>query len=159
MSHNNIVVPVYYNGVADNNQAVEFKYNTEILSLEPVNNNIMVAFSNETKIACIISDGYFNPNEPIAYVTLDNSATSFNATNVKFYGNEAENISYKFNFNTQQHSNLLSKNMPNPAVNYTEFNIEIPENGNYKISISDNSGNTIKILANEYLNAGNINYI
>ena len=119
----------------------------------------MVAFSNETNIATIISDGYFNPNEPIAYVTLNNNATSFEATNVRFYGEDADNVSYKFNFFNQTHDNLLSNAMPNPAETSTEILVNIPENGHYSLTISDVNGNIVKVITNEYFNQGNVNFI
>jgi hypothetical protein len=91
----NVVLPVYFNGIADNNQSVVFKYNADILNLESNNPNVVTAYCNDNKTVCIVSTGYFNPNTPIAYITLDNSVKSFDATNVKFYAEPAANVSYK----------------------------------------------------------------
>jgi len=153
-----ITIPVYFNGVADNNQAVEFKYNHDILNIEPVNSNVMVAHSNDTRIAAIISHGYFNPTEPIAFITLDNSANSFTATNVQFFGEKAEDVHYKFGHNNSINDDLLSNAMPNPAVNSTDFQVNITQNGYYKLYISDVNGNVVKVISTGMITPGIHNF-
>jgi hypothetical protein len=114
----------------------------------------MVAFSNDTKIAAIISNGYFNPNDPIAYITLDNNATSFNATNVMFFGEKTDDVLYKFGHNSSINDNILSNAMPNPADYSTYFQANITQNGFYKLYISDNNGNVVKVIYNGILTQG-----
>ncbi|MCL2039520.1 MAG: T9SS type A sorting domain-containing protein [Bacteroidetes bacterium] len=140
----NVVLPIYYNGVADNNQSVKFNFNAEVVNIESANSNVMVEFSNNTKTAVIISNGYFNPNNPIAYVTLSNDVNSFDATNVRFYGEDADNVSYKLANGSSIFDNNSLSNNPNPATTYTDITVNIPVTGNYKLVIYDNSGNLVK---------------
>lgn len=150
----NIVLPIYYNGVVDNNQSVKFNFNTEVVNIVGSNSNVMVEFSNNTKTAVIISNGYFNPNNPIAYVTLSNDVNTFDATNIRFYGNEVDNVSYKLaNGNSIFNNNSLSNN-PNPATNSTDITVNIPVAGNYKLVIYDNNGNLVKEFANADFEVG-----
>ena len=149
----NIVLPIYYNGVADNNQSVKFDFNTEVVNIERANSNVMVEFSNDTKTAVIISNGYFNPNNPIAYVTLSNNVNSFDATNVRFYGEDAENVSYKLATGVSFDNNSLSST-PNPANSFTYITVNIPVAGNYKLAIYDDNGSLVKRIANSNFEVG-----
>ena len=153
----NIKLPIYYNGAADNNQAVKFNFNTDVVNIESANSNVMLEFSNDTKTAVIISNGYFNPNNPIAYVTLPNDVNTFEANNVRFYGNDVENVSYKLSSENVINNNSLSNN-PNPASIYTEITVNIPETGTYKLAIYDNNGNLVSEIANSEFEIGVYNF-
>jgi hypothetical protein len=154
----NIILPIYYNGVADNNQAVKFNFNANVVNLESANSNVLVEYSNDTKTAVIISNGYFNPNNPIAYVTLPNDVNTFEAKNVRFYGEDVENVSYKLASSNAINNNSLS-NTPNPAVNYTEISVNIPVAGTYKLVVYDNNGNFVSEVANSDFEIGTYNFI
>ena len=152
-----IVLPIYFSGVADNNQSISFNYDCDILDMEGANGNVMVSFDNNTKKAVIVSDGYFNTDSPVAYVTLPATTNSINATKVKFYGEKVEDVSFdlnKYALNTAQNSVIA----PNPATNYTELTTDIPENGHYKLTVTDATGMIVNTLLNEYLTAGTITH-
>jgi hypothetical protein len=154
-SNNEIVVPIYFNGIAENSQSAVFNLNANIISLESANSDVFVDFA--TNRAVIVADGYFVPNTPIAYLTMENIA-SIEATDVRFDGQDASDVSYKLN-SAENHfaDNLLAQNSPNPVVNHTTFEITIPETGNYSLVIYDVRGNVVKEIANGNFTA-NDNY-
>jgi hypothetical protein len=156
--NNNIVLPIYYNGVVDNNQSVKFNFNTDVINIEGANSNVLVEFSNDTKTAVIISDGHFNPNNPIAYVILADDVNIFEASNVRFYGEDVDNVSYKLVSDNVLGSNSLSNN-PNPVTNYTNILVNIPVAGTYRLAVYDNSGNLISEIANSDFEVGTHNFI
>jgi len=148
----NIILPIYYNGTVDKNQAVKFNFNTDVVNIEQANANVKVEYSNNTKTAVIISDGSFSPNMPIAHITLPKNVSTFEATNVRFYGEKTDNVSYKL-ATGKINNNILSCS-PNPATTFTEIKVNIPVGGTYRIAVYDNNGNLINEVANSNFEIG-----
>jgi len=154
-SNNQVVIPIYFNGIAENAKSAVFNLNTNIINFESANSDVFVDFA--TNRAVIVADGYFAPNAPIAYLTVENIA-QIEATDVRFDGQDASDVSYKLG-SAENHfvDNMLAQNSPNPVVNHTTFEITIPETGNYSLMIYDLSGNVVKEIANGNFTA-NANY-
>jgi hypothetical protein len=53
---------------------------------------------------------------------------------------------------------LLLQNSPNPFTSNTNIIVNVVEDGNYTLTVYDISGNRIKVLANQYLSAGQYLY-
>ena len=145
-SNDEIVIPVYFNGIAENSQSAVFNLNANIINLESANSDVFVDFSANR--AVIVADGYFAPNTPIAYLTVENVA-QIEATNVRFDGEDASDVSFKLNAeNCSCTNNFILQNLPNPVINHTAFEVNIPETGNYSLVIYDLNGNVVKEIAN-----------
>jgi flagellar hook assembly protein FlgD len=67
-------------------------------------------------------------------------------------------VSYKWGYNANTANDILGQNAPNPVTSSTEIEVDIPENGTYKLTISDNNGNIVKVIANGQFNAGKTNF-
>jgi len=151
-SNNEVVIPIYFNGIAENAQSAVFNLNANIVNLESASSDVLVDFA--TNRAVIIADGYFAPNTPIAYLTVENTSEIL-ATDVRFDGKNAADISFKLNAVENDFvNNLLAQNSPNPVVNTTTFEFTVVEAGNYSLVIYDLSGNVVKEIANGYFTVG-----
>jgi hypothetical protein len=155
---NNVLrVPVYFNGLTNDPQSTSFNYDKEIIGIENANINVMSDFSNDTKTAVIIADATVRTDAPIAYLLLDKNTTELNATNVRFNGNDAEDVSFKLANSTELNSKYIA-NSPNPVTNNTTFDVNIPESGNYRVAIYDMKGNLVKTIANGFFNATSVQF-
>lgn len=155
-SANTYKVPVYVNGIV--NGAVSSRFtlnNVDIINVEPANADVFVDFSNETKIVVLAGEGYFNANEPVAYVTVNTENNELVANEVRYDGENVSNIVKKLNNNVELDGfDVLAQNMPNPVTNYTTFIVNLEADGNYSLVITDMLGNVVKTIQNGNMKAG-----
>jgi hypothetical protein len=156
---NTITIPVYFNGLAEDAQSASFYLNTDIVDFTSANADVLVDYSNDTKKAVIVADGYFNPSTPVAYLTINGDVNDVFASKVKFNGEYTDDVEYNLAKTTSAiNANYLAQNSPNPVVSSTSFNVTIPEAGNYRLAVYDLNGNVVKVIADGWMEATAYNY-
>lgn len=163
VDNNTYKVPVYLNGNGQFSSLISSKFNVsgEIVNFESANPDVLVSFSNDTKTAVVVGDGSFNSNTPLAYLTIKTDDNVLVARNVRFIGNDVENVQANLkatSVTTLNEFDILAQNVPNPVSNATTFTVTIKEAGSYKLMVSDILGNVVKTIANNYMTEGTTSY-
>ncbi len=159
INENTYQFPVFLNGYLNGNVASKFEINGKILNVESniFDDKFLLDFSND--ILVFAGSGEFEKSIPLAYVTFTTSDEELNLSNVTFNDNSLSNQNYKLPVDNNVLGNeLLLQNSPNPFTSNTNIIVNVVEDGNYTLTVYDISGNRIKVLANQYLSAGQYLY-
>jgi len=159
INENTYKFPVFLNGYLNGNVASKFEINGKILNVESniFDDKFLLDFSND--ILVFAGSGEFEKSIPLAYVTFTTSDEELNLSNVTFNDNSLSNQNYKLPVDNNVLGNeLLLQNSPNPFTSNTNIIVNVVEDGNYTLTVYDISGNRIKVLANQYLSAGQYLY-
>jgi len=159
INENTYKFPVFLNGYLNGNVASKFEINGKILNVESniFDDKFLLDFSND--ILVFAGSGEFEKSIPLAYVTFTTSDEELNLSNVTFNDNSLLNQNYKLPVDNNVLGNeLLLQNSPNPFTSNTNIIVNVVEDGNYTLTVYDISGNRIKVLANQYLSAGQYLY-
>ena len=153
---NTYKVPVYVNGIVRGAVSSKFTLkDVDIINVESANADIFVDFSNNTKNIVLVGEGTFNESDPVAYLTINTENSELIANDVKFDGNNVANVYKKLNTNVELEGfDVLAQNIPNPVTNFTTFTVNLDEDGDYTLVITDILGNLVRTITNGNIKAG-----
>jgi hypothetical protein len=153
-------VPVYLNGYLSGPLGVKFDINGKTVSIENLANadqNLQIMNGNNTVV--MVGSGVFNNTMPILNLTFSASTNELQVNNVRFNDKDCGQISLALTgVEETTDYQLMLQNSPNPFFGTTLISINIPEAGNYTLTVYDLSGNKVKTLVNSSLNPGSYNY-
>lgn len=158
VGENRYTFPLFLNGFYNGTIASKLELNANILEVESniSSENFLIDHSNNLLV--FAGSGEFDKSMPIAYITISSSEKDLNISDLTFNDNELGNQSYRLPVEQSSSNALLLQNSPNPFANSTSIIVNIAEDANYTLSIYDLSGNRIRVLANEFLSAGQYSY-
>lgn len=154
---NTYKLPIYLNGKVNGPVSLDLQADCKVIGIQGVNSNddnILVAESNENMIA-LAAAGEFTSNEPIAYVTVETNQSRVEISGIQFNGLRKEN--QEVDLLNGDYQNGFAQ--PNPATNEVTLSYNIPENGNYQVTITDVMGRPVATLFNGDLVKGNHTFV
>lgn len=150
----NVLVPIFLNGRVNGALGVKFDLNGEVVNVYKntnLDNALLTDFDGNRVV--LAGAGEYNDAEAIAFVEYKPLSNGVKLEDISFNDNKVGNIT---TIEAQEETNLVLSNTPNPFVAETQINLEIPVAGIYNLTIYDMYGKAVKVLANNFMNAGNV---
>lgn len=144
-------IPVYLNGYINGPLAASFDMNTNVESVQTVNDKIAYDFDGNTVV--LAGTGEFDAQTPVAYVNVD-LKSNIAANNIRFNDKKVDPINLIVAGVDDDASNSNLSNYPNPFTSTTLITVNVPETGVYTLTIYDAMGNKVKTLASNELGVG-----
>lgn len=128
---------------------LSMEFDAEVISVDAPN---MIASNNSSKVFLAGGESYLS-NESIAYVTLKTGSKFLTMSNISV--NDQEQISKKYALNSEEISGISVATITNPVEsNNANFVVNVPEAGNYTLTVYDILGNVVAIAANGSFDIG-----
>lgn len=146
-------LPLYLNGTLNGALGMVFDLNGTVQSVETIEKagaDLQYAFDGGRVV--IAGKGDFIANELIGYVVVSSSSKELELSNIRF--NDAEKGSMKIQV-ADEVPVAVTGNYPNPVIDVTTIQVNIPVDGHYSVAVYDMLGNKVKTLSNGVLSAGN----
>lgn len=159
VDENTYKMPVYLNGYYKGPIAAKFNVEGDIVNVENTGNEanqLMTDFNNN--MVAIAGDGEYDAATPVCYVTIKSNNQNTKFTNVRFNDKQTGDVSATLLSAPENNAQQSLNCYPNPFSNFTSINVNVPQNGNYTLSIYDGMGNKVKTLVSGSLNAGTYSY-
>ena len=151
-------IPVYLNGYSKDAISGKFEIGNEILDATTIeNDDNQIFISTHSNRVVFAGSGEFDSSSPIIIleVRADNDLL---ASKIRYNDENKEDVRLAvsaINENTDG-TLILSQNMPNPFTEGTMFNVNIEQEGNYKLEIFDVMGNSVKLFIDFKVGANNL---
>lgn len=141
-------IPIYINGYIDGPMGIRFDVNAEVVDVTGIE-----ATFNGSRVV-IATDGEFNANEPICFVTVKTNNPEITAINIRFNDNNAGTFTAKLTETDNSVPEILLQNEPNPFTLSTKITFNIQTQGYYTLAVYDAFGNKVKTLMTGSVNPG-----
>jgi hypothetical protein len=118
-------------------------FDAEVINVDAPN---MLAANNSSKVFLAGCEDYTS-NVPVAYVTLKTNSKYLTMSNISV--NDEEQISKKYALNNEEISGISVATITNPVEkNNANFVVNVPEAGDYTLTVYDILGNVVSVVAN-----------
>jgi hypothetical protein len=146
LGENTYKVPVYLNGSLNGPLAIKARFNGKITNATSFN-NALVNYSDDLLV--IAGAEEFSNEAPVCMLTVVVDDKNLNLSELRFNDNELSPITVNLTSVEQVNNDaLLLQNIPNPFTDNTIISVNLPDNGNYSLSIFDAMGKVIKSYYN-----------
>jgi hypothetical protein len=144
-------IPIYFNGVQEGAFGVRFASDVDIVNITlPSNIDGTVGFDHSASTAVVVGNGSFNPDMPIAFVTMKEAST-VNIDRLRF--NEADRDGMTLHgLDNDAVQGVVA--YPNPMVTSSTITVNMPNASAATVKIYDIFGSEVKTVFNGDAAAG-----
>jgi len=148
-------IPVYMNGILDGAFGVRFESNSAIKEISVVNQESgFVGSDNSQDMAVLIGNGSFNPNTPIAFVTV-NEKDMYTFSSLRF--NEMDRETIHLNGGDYEGASTLMA-YPNPMTTETSFAVTLKNSTVVTARVYDLFGKLVNTIYDGEAQAGTLSF-
>lgn len=148
-----VTLPIHLNGNSVGAVAGKFELNQNVISVEKntsIEENVLI--DNNDNLVVFAASGEFNSEEPLFYVTI-NESNNILLSNIIFKDNKVGSLS---SVNTADNNVTNMSNYPNPFNSTTNITMNIAQQGKYTLEVFDVMGNLVSVIANNEYNVGTV---